>query len=102
MLNKLLPTIALAKEIQADLELQIFHLIWIGEDGFTIAHTDKERNSGMNLEDCEVHISAQDWGDLQWETGWYIVYGYFADHYGLEPLEEYIKWSIDKETINVN
>ena len=44
MVNMHLPTIELAKEIQKSLDLYDTHVVWLGETGFTIAHTDEERH----------------------------------------------------------
>lgn len=41
--------------LQAERELGDRHLIELRGDGFTIAHTDEERASGMLLTDCPLH-----------------------------------------------
>lgn len=43
------------KHLQKDANLEHTHLIYLSEDRFTIAHTDEERASGMNLEECSLH-----------------------------------------------
>jgi hypothetical protein len=58
-MNLLLPTIELAKEIQADLGFKGTHMVWISNEGFTIAHTDAERATGEPLEGCHLHFIAR-------------------------------------------
>lgn len=42
--------------LQAKLGLTDVHLVWIGETGFAIAHTDAERKLASSpLEDCSLH-----------------------------------------------
>lgn len=43
------------KELQAAHGLQAEHLVWVGPQGFTLAHTDVERHSGFDLARCEFH-----------------------------------------------
>lgn len=48
------------REVQTRWRLQAVHLVWLGPNSFTIAHTDAERrNFGSmgweDLEDCPLH-----------------------------------------------
>lgn len=43
------------REIQRDKDLTHTHLVHFAEDGWTLVHTDAERDSGMDLQECEVH-----------------------------------------------
>jgi hypothetical protein len=55
-MSLLTPTIELAKEVQAHHHMEkIHHVVYFGEHGFTIAHTDEERSKLDNLEDCWLH-----------------------------------------------
>jgi hypothetical protein len=69
------PTITLAKEIQNSLGLRGAHIVWIGKDGFTMAHTDSERASGVDLEQCLLHraLSKLDSRLIRsgYDIGWY-------------------------------
>jgi hypothetical protein len=70
-----------AKRVQRDFALLDVHVAFIniGDGSFSLAHTDAERNSRMNLWTCEIH----EW--LKWltrgnpgcccfpETGWYEI-----------------------------
>jgi len=44
--------------LQDERGLNDTHIIWLGPDRFTIAHTDEERASGMDLEECDLHMAA--------------------------------------------
>ncbi len=58
------------KAIQRRLNLGGVHLVWLGEHGFAIAHTDEERAT-IDLHDCELHKRL---GRAAPEgTGYYIV-----------------------------
>lgn len=48
-------TIEELKQIQKDNGLTNEHLIWCDEVSFVIAHTDAERESGMDLHTCKLH-----------------------------------------------
>lgn len=48
-------TIRKLKKIQREAGLGDVHLLWSDEHRFVIAHTDEERASGMDLEECPVH-----------------------------------------------
>ena len=50
-----IPTIEDLKELQRSLDTLDKHIVYLGETRFVIAHTDFERNSGMDLEDCDLH-----------------------------------------------
>lgn len=38
------------------------HLLHFDESGFHLAHTDEERNSGMDLHDCDLHRKLDELG----------------------------------------
>jgi len=48
-------TIDEVKDVQARLGYNNWHVVWLGESGFTIAHTDAERATGLPLWDCPLH-----------------------------------------------
>lgn len=64
-------------EVQARWRLQGVHLVWLGPNSFTIAHTDAERRAvergGPSLEECELH---------QWLTRTYEE-GRVPAHFGI-------------------
>jgi hypothetical protein len=65
-------SIASLKALQAERGLRDTHLVSLDDDGFTIAHTDAERTSGMDLTECPLH----DWllrGPLASEGDWLAV-----------------------------
>lgn len=68
------PTIQEAKDLQARLELRETHVLWLGEEGFTMAHTDTERAT-IALEECPLHCWLVEWGlpDEITELGWYTA-----------------------------
>lgn len=76
-------TIAELKSIQAARDLKDVHLVWFGENGFTIAHTDRERaiatEDGPPLDECELYqaLSALD-GPLE-VPGVYVATPHQAD-----------------------
>jgi hypothetical protein len=50
-------TVEDVKRVQADLGLRDTHVAWVDlDEGFSIAHTDSERESGMDLHDCKIHL----------------------------------------------
>lgn len=50
-----LPTIQEVKELQAKYNIKHVHLVYLGFEGFVIAHTDEERAALEDLESCELH-----------------------------------------------
>jgi hypothetical protein len=49
-------TVADVRHVQADLGLLGSHVVWFDlDEGFSLAHTDAERASGMDLYDCVIH-----------------------------------------------
>jgi hypothetical protein len=67
------PTIELAKELQRTYGLQSHHLVWIGEDGFTIAHTDQERRDLLSLEECALHLWLSLISGPPTSVGWHVA-----------------------------
>jgi hypothetical protein len=88
-----LPTIALAKELQRQMSLNDVHLVWLSEDGFTIAHTDEERLHLDNLEDCLLH-QALSVGPLDVDTGWYRIVSGGESAYNIMPVDYLRKISV--------
>lgn len=76
------PTIQEAKDLQARLDLRETHVIWLGEEGFTMAHTDTERAT-ISLEECDLHCWLVENGlpDEVSELGWYTAIPHQADAY---------------------
>jgi hypothetical protein len=77
-------TIEDAKRVQRDLGLGEVHVAYIDlDEGFVIAHTDAERESGMDLHDCRYHywlckLDEPEWLPYIWdisESGWYSLSG---------------------------
>lgn len=72
-------TIEDARRVQRDLRLGDRHVAYIDPDeGFVLAHTDAERDSGMDLAECETHRALCDTppSDLSYEDGepgWYQI-----------------------------
>lgn len=70
-----------ARRVQRDFKLTGVHVLWYDPDkGFSLAHTDYERASGMNLADCMIHrwLVEQNPGFIECcfpEAGWYRVDG---------------------------
>lgn len=77
-------TIEDAKQVQRDLGLGDRHVAWVDlDEGFVLAHTNDERNSGKNLHDCEIHLWLADtdpggaYGSMHCcfvEPGWYVIW----------------------------
>lgn len=42
-------------DLQAERDIKDIHLVYIGDDGFRIAHTDSERASETSLWECGLH-----------------------------------------------
>lgn len=76
------PSIEEAKDLQDRLKLRETHVIWLDEEGFTIAHTDIERAT-IPLEFCELHCWLVENGlpDEIDEPGWYIAMPHESDAY---------------------
>ena len=78
------PTIEDAKRLQRSLDLGSIHLVYFGEDGFTIAHTDYERHraecmkyasesvSSVLAQTCDMHKLLVDMEECPVDqVGWY-------------------------------
>lgn len=48
------PSVDDVKELQAKIGRRDWHVVWLGEQQFVIAHTDEERAT-IDLETCELH-----------------------------------------------
>lgn len=87
-------TLAQVKAYQDTHGLRDEHVVYIGETGFHLAHTDTERAS-ISLEDCPVHHSFMALDEAPAEPGLYRVgvRPYLADWgppklpFYLEPLD---------------
>jgi hypothetical protein len=74
----MIENIDFVKGVQFALGLLDVHVLRIDlGEGFSLAHTDAERNSGMNLHDCVVHrtlTGATTWRDGYFQDpGWYKI-----------------------------
>lgn len=66
-----LPSIESVVAEQARLKRKDNHLVYLGEDGFTMAHTDEER-ADIDLEDCPTHLWLEEHGrKLSLDKGYY-------------------------------
>jgi len=54
MNEKAAPSIDDVKALQARIGKRDYHIVWLGEQGFVIAHTDEERAT-IDLETCPLH-----------------------------------------------
>lgn len=90
-------TIEELKAVQREADLCDVHVVDVGPDGFTLAHTDEERASGEPLEACELHrwLSEECDGPPE-DPGIYVAFPHEPDAYSepygaapwdLEPLE---------------
>lgn len=61
------------KQMQHELGLRNNHLVHIGHEQFTIAHTDTERASEEPLEQCPLHQWLESWEYNRVATGVYIA-----------------------------
>ena len=61
------------------------HLAYIGHAGFLIAHTEYERDSGLDLRMCGLHQWLTQRGGPPAPVGVYIIVPHVADAYS-EPL----------------
>ena len=52
--DKNAPSIDDVKALQATIGRRDYHVVWLGEQGFVMAHTDEERAT-IDLETCELH-----------------------------------------------
>jgi hypothetical protein len=50
-----MPSIEDARKVQADFGFQEFHVAFVGDDYFVMAHTDEERQDLDDLHDCLIH-----------------------------------------------
>jgi hypothetical protein len=76
-----MPTIEEAKALQARLNLEDVHVVWLDDLGFVIAHTDEERAT-IDLQDCGLHLWLEENGmPDELEDGWYIARRHMADGY---------------------
>lgn len=86
-------TIDQLKAVQRDRGLLDVHLVSFDNYGFTIAHTDAERTSGMDLHECPLH----DWLGLEGPpdcgVGQFIARKHEADAYS-EPYRS-DPWDFD-------
>lgn len=76
--------------LQATHECQDRHLVYVGEDGFRIAHTDDERGNGWPLTDCELHHWLRSLDEAPCRPGVYSAYrdetGQSAEDWDLVPF----------------
>jgi hypothetical protein len=68
-------SIAEATTLQDRLGLRDTHVVWLGQQDYTIAHTDAERESSTPLDQCSLHAWLGENGpppDLELNC-WYLV-----------------------------
>jgi hypothetical protein len=53
------PSIDDVKALQASIGRRDYHIVWLGDQGFVMAHTDEERAT-IDLETCELHKRLMD------------------------------------------
>lgn len=70
----MLPSIAEVKELQRSLRISD-HLVYLDDEGFTIAHTDFERRTLSDLEECPLHQWLWECEDMPVaESGYYTAF----------------------------
>lgn len=74
-----LPSIEEVVALQASLGVSEMHLVYLCEDGFTMAHTDRERED-IDLEDCPTHLWLAEHGRGSAPVGYYWVHWHHDDH----------------------
>ncbi len=67
--------------LQTEVEMRDRHLVYIGVDGFKIAHTDVERVSETPLVECELHEWLSDLDEAPFRPGVYVAYPHEPDAY---------------------
>lgn len=72
-----LPTITELKALQERLGRLDAHVAYIGETGFTVAHTQEERDGEFELEECPLHYWLSNANRPPFPPGYYIVTGHF-------------------------
>lgn len=74
---------------QADLGLGNDHLVWLGEDKWVCAHTDAERDEGIEaLADCELNDWLDSWGGPPERTGLIYIVVPYEDDWEFLSLDE--------------
>jgi hypothetical protein len=67
------------------------HVVHLGLNGFTLAHTDTERASSEPLESCELHEWLTSLGDPPVEPGIYVAIRHepdaYSEPYGADPWD---------------
>ena len=51
------PSIQEVMDLQSRFNMLGHHLVWVGPQGFVLAHTGSERESGDTLGNCDVHLA---------------------------------------------
>lgn len=69
------------KMAQRELDLCDAHVVHLGREGFTIAHTDEERASETPLEDCDLHRWLTDADGPPTSIGVYVAVPHEVDAY---------------------
>lgn len=89
VMNK--PDIETVKAIQKRNNLGHVHVVWLGKDGFVLAHTDEERATlGMTLEHCRVHKYLSELSGNPRQLGYCIVVPHEVDAYSESyPVREF-------------
>lgn len=74
------PTIEELKQIQSDRGLEC-HVVFLGDTGFVVAHTDEERAELKDLRDCKLHQWLVGRSEAPHPPGYYRVERHRADGY---------------------
>jgi hypothetical protein len=85
------PSIEELKAIQTVYGWGDRHIVWVGPLRFVMAHTDAERASGMDLEDCAVHYWFSHAERPPMKIGYYTVEGECDHEHQPEPDDD-IGW----------
>lgn len=81
-------------ELQARINSGHVHVVWLGEDEFTIAHTDWEREEGFDaILDCDLTDWLESFEEAPGSVGIYAAFedpGVTGDGWELIPVE--LEW----------
>jgi hypothetical protein len=73
-------TVSQARKVQSDLGLSNVHVAWFDPElGFSLAHSQEERDMGTDLHECLIHLwfsgGCGNTSCCMLVTGWYVVSG---------------------------
>ena len=82
-------TIEDAIEYQAKIDSGHVHVVWIGPDGWVVAHTDDEREEGLEvMTDCDLNDWLDSFTSQPEPTGWYVALEEDWDGWELIPVDQ--------------